>query len=423
VSRYLVSAVEQALWSLLNLGVNLLLIRLCAPSDYGAFALWSTCGYVLASLQNALSVCHLQVLAPGDGLDEARLPVERLMHGVTAVFLLAVAGVTLMITLALRGAGSAFGAPAAALFVPAFLLQQYIRALAFSRGRPTTAAIQTGLVLLAAAAFLGAAALMSKTLSADAVLICIGGGYGLVGVVGAARALRGQMTGFRAADLAVYGRYAAQSGWIFLGVTTTELLTRFYAFVVAGWFGAAALGSLTATQLLLRPVLQLASSWSMVARADLARRRDARDWPSFLRLGLGSLVGGVAIAAVWTFFVHAFWALISARLFGGKYGSDGWMVVLWGVSMALGFGQVVVNTGLQVLREFKALALANAAASAVAAAAVLIVARLYGIGGSIVGTAAGQAFEFAVMGVVMMVFVSRHRRTSARPKTAPEKIR
>ena len=52
------------------------------------------------------------------------------------------------------------------------------------------------------------------------------------------------------------------------------------------------------------------------------------------------------------------------------------MVLLWGLSAVLGFGQVVVSAALQVLRAFKALALANAAASAVAALTVLIVARL-----------------------------------------------
>jgi hypothetical protein len=36
--------IEQGLWSLLNLGVNLMLIRLTAPEQYGAFALWLTMG-------------------------------------------------------------------------------------------------------------------------------------------------------------------------------------------------------------------------------------------------------------------------------------------------------------------------------------------------------------------------------------------
>ena len=410
MSRYLVSAIEQALWSLMNLGVNLVLIRLCAPADYGAFAFWAAAGFVLGSIQNALTVCHLQVLPPGEGTDPARLGVERLMHAVTALFLIVVAVLVLGGALWLKRSGSALGTPAAALFIPGFLLQQYIRALAFSRGRADTAATQTGAVTLCAALFLAMAVYSSKTLSGDQVLVCIGGAYSLVGVAGAVRALSGQMIGLRWRDLAAYRNFAVQSGWIFLGVTTTELLARFYAFLVAGWYGAAALASLSATQLLLRPVPLLATSWSMVARADLARQREAADWTAFLRLIGGALIGGIVIAAAWTGLLHHFWALASARVFGGKYADDAWMIWLWGISAVLSFGQVVVSAGLQALKAFKALALANAAASLVAAAAVMIIARLYGYAGAIAGTASGQAFEFAVMGVLLMMILAARRR-------------
>jgi O-antigen/teichoic acid export membrane protein len=410
MSRYFVSAIEQALWSLMNLGVNLVLIRLCAPADYGAFAFWSAIGFVLSSIQNALTVCHLQVLPPGEGTDPARLSVERLMHAVTAVFLVVAAAGALAGGLWLQQAGSALGAPAACLFIPGFLLQQYIRALAFSRGRPTTAAFQTGAVTASAALFLALAINTSTSLSADQVLICMGAAYGLVGVAGAARALTGQMGGLHWRDLASYRRFAAQSGWIFLGVTTTELQVRFYAFLVAGWYGAATLASLSATQLLLRPVPLLATSWSMVARADLARQREAAHWGAFTRLVGVALVGGLFIAAAWTVLLHQVWGLASAKVFGGKYGDDAWMIWLWGISAALSFGQVVVSAGLQALKAFKALALANAAASLVATVAVVLIARLYGYGGAIAGTATGQGFEFAVMGVLLITILAARRR-------------
>ena len=411
MSRYLVSAIEQALWSLMNLGVNLVLIRLCAPADYGAFAFWSAIGFVLSSIQNALTVCHLQVLPPGEGTDPARLSVERLMHTVTGVFLLLAAAGALAGGLWLRHSGSALGAPAACLFIPGFLLQQYIRALAFSRGRPATAAYQTGAVTASAALFLSLAVTTSRSLSADQVLICMGAAYGLVGLAGAARACAGQLGGLHWRALTDYRRFAVQSGWIFLGVTTTELQVRFYAFLVAGWYGAAALASLSATQLLLRPVPLLATSWSMVARADLARQREATDWGAFMRLVTLALAGGLVIAAAWTVLLHQVWGLAATQVFGGKYVADAWMIWLWGASAALSFCQVVVSAGLQALKAFKALALANAAASVVATVAVVVIARLYGFGGAIAGTATGQAFEFAVMGVLLITILAARRKS------------
>lgn len=400
MTRYLISAVEQALWSVLNLGVNLLLIRLVAPSHYGAFAFWANTGFVLSSLQNALTVCHLQVLAPGPIRAEPRLSVERLMHAVTIPFLLAVAAASFVGVIFLQRAGSALGAPAAALFLPAFLLQQYIRALAFTRGRPATAALQTGMVLVTAVSLL-TLAFLAHALTADRVLLSLGLAYGLVGVGGAALAVREQIGGAPWPPLGDFRHYVAQSGWIFLGVSSTELLTRFYAFIVTGWYGPVALASLSATQQLLRPVPLLATSWSMIGRADLARRREAGDWRGFVRVMALALVGGVVVAVGWAALIYQAWPLITQHLFGGKYQSFRWMTLMWGLAAAIGFTQVVISAGLQALHAFKGLALANAAASLVGAGAILLIMRASGYPGAILGTAIGQMMELVVMAALL----------------------
>ncbi len=118
------------------------------------------------------------------------------------------------------------------------------------------------------------------------------------------------------------------------------------------------------------------------------------------------------IAGLWTFGVHAVWGWIALHMFKGRYLGDAWMIWLWGACAALSFGQVVVNTALQVVKAFKALALANAAASVVAAGAILWIAHVWGLGGSVVGTAVGQAFELVVMTYVLARVLSGLRRIS-----------
>lgn len=397
MSRYLTSAVEQALWSLLNLGVNLLLIRVAAPDQYGAFSFWANIGFVLASLQNALTVPHIQVLSPGVGTSPARLEVERLMHGVTVVFLALVGLGVLAAALVFRAKGSDYGAPAAALFVPAFLLQQYVRLLAFSRGFPRTALIQTAVVLVLGVALVGGSALLQSKPSADEILIMLALAYGLVGLAGGAMATRGQGVKVSWPALKPYRAYAANSGWLFLGVTTTELLARFSAFAVAGALGAAALASLSATQLLLRPLPLLASSWSLVARGDLVRRREVGDLAGFGRILMVAIVPGLVIALSWSFLVSQSWDWICGLMFKGKYAGDGQLVLLWGVASALSLSQVVASTGLQILRAYRDLALANTIAALAAAAGVLLLLRPYGIAGAISGAAIGQGVEVALM--------------------------
>jgi len=401
VSPYALSALEQGLGSLLNLGVNLLLVRYLPQHEYGAFVFWANTGFVLSSLQNAVSGTHLYTLSPGGPQSDHRRHVERLMHAVTLGWLALVGALALLGGGLIRGHDANLHAWTAALFLPAFLLQQYVRALAFSRGETGTATVQTGLVVVLSGLFLAVSLAGARALQADAALAALAAAYGLAGVIGFWRATRGQWTGWRPRELEGYLAFARHSGWIFVGVSTTELLTRFYSFVTATTFGAAALAGLSASQLLLRPIPLLATSWSMVARGDLARRRDEVDRRGIARLVYGAAIGGVALTLGWTLLVHAAWGPVSTQMFGGKYGDLGWMVLVWGLCSGLSFVQTALSSALQVMRAFKPIAIANSIAAGAAVLAIVGLMRLYGPAGAVLGTAVGQTIEAVLMVVIL----------------------
>ena len=417
-SRYAIAIVEQGLFSILNLGVTLLLGRLLAPEQFGAAVVWFAVAYVLVSVQNAVSISHVQVLPTGAGTDPARLETERIMLAATAVFLVLVAVIVAIAAAWLKASGSPFGVMAAVLFVPAYLLQQYVRLLCFSRGEALTAAHQTGLVLVLAVVLLGLGYVGFSELSAEHVLGLLGAAYGVIGLLGLWRACRGLIgdtlrLGHFWTLLKRYIEFARHSAWIFLGVISTELLARFYVFAAGAAYGPATLALLSFSQTFLRPVPLLASSWSLAARGDLVARRDRQDGRGFSRMLILAAVGGLAVSALWSAAVFAGWPLITDSLFEGKYAEAQWMLPLWGLSVAFGFVQVVVSTGLQVLKAFKPLAIANAAASLVAAGGVLWLMQHQGASGAILGTALGQALEAAAMLAVLVVMVRRLNRASA----------
>ena len=407
-SPYLTAVVEQGLFSLLNLGVVLALGRLMSPEQFGACVLWFSVAYVLASVQNAVSVAHLQVLPAGRGRDPVRFETERVMLAATGVFLL-LAAVGVALAAGIMGTAGAFGVWTAVLFTPAYLLQQYVRLTCFSRGEGGTAAIQTGAVLIVAAALLAGGAAILRPLTAEHVLGLMGAAYAVVGLAGLWRASDGLRDGLPGV-LSGYMAYARQSGWLFLGVSSTEILARFYVFAVGAAYGPGVLAALSFSQTFLRPAPLLASSWSLAARNDLAARRDAGNWRGYVGLLTVSAAGGLVFAVLWTGVIWAAWPAITGWLFEDKYADARWMLPLWGVSVAFGFLQVVVSTGLQILKAFKALALANAAASALAAVGVLWGISRMGPGGAILGTAAGQALEAAAMLAVLVVLIRRFRR-------------
>ena len=108
------------------------------------------------------------------------------------------------------------------------------------------------------------------------------------------------------------------------------------------------------------------------------------------------------MATVWTSLVHLAWRPLAGLVFHGKYADDGWMVLLWGLSALINFCQIAIGIGLQVLKAFRVLALANTVASVVAVGAILIAMAVCGAGGAILGTVIGQGLELAVMSVLLV---------------------
>ena len=409
MSRYLTAAIEQGLFSVLNLGLILALGVLLTPEDLGACVLWFSVAYVLGSVQNAVSVAHLQVLPAGAGHSVERRDTERVMLAATAVFLpLAAVGSALAVVVMTGASGGGFGLWTAALYVPAYLLQQYVRLNCFSRGEGRTATIQTGAVLVMTIVLMVIGASVFRPFTALHVLGLMAIAYGGVGAVGIWRASAGLGAGLHRA-LPAYLAYARRSGWLFLGVSSTEVLARFYVFAVGAAYGPAVLAALSISQTFLRPAPLLATAWSLAARNDLVALREKGDSRAFAGLLGMAAVGGLIVTALWTLLVEAAWPYVSDLLLGGRYADARSLIALWGVCAAFSFLQTVASTGLQSLRAFKVLAIANTLASILAAVGVVLGLRLFGPAGAVGGTAVGQALEAAAMTVALIYLLRRLR--------------
>ncbi|HWK48158.1 MAG TPA: hypothetical protein VNT30_25775 [Stellaceae bacterium] len=403
MSRYLLSLIEQGAASLINLGLNLLLIRLVGAGEYGAFIFWSNAGLILNSVQNALTACHVVVLPPGAEARAARVIPERILLSVSVLFALLAALGTLLAIVLLRRTGSILAIWPVVAFVPAFLLQQYARSLAFSRAAPGIAASLTVSVLVLGGALLIAAYLAGIHLDAGHALAILAIAYGGVAVIGLWRLDGGGGVAFDRATLAAYRPYLTDSRWVLLGASTTELLSRFYGFIVIAWFGAVALGTLSAAQLLLRPMVLLVNAWSPVARAAMANARERGDWPGFRHHMLRAVVANLVFGVPWTVAVFLAWPLISEYLYKGAYADAAPIALLWGVSSILGGFQVIPNIGLQVLRAFRLLSYANLAAALSAVGSITLLLGLFAYPAAVVGTMVGQCVEIGLM----VVFLAR----------------
>lgn len=395
--RFLLSVLEQGMGSIITFGINIWVIRNGQPESYGVYVFWYSVAWVLATGQTTLTVVHLSSLPGGEDHLAARREPERVLFTATlAILALAAVGVAAA-NQVMAGLGSFLREGAAVLFIPAFLLYQFVRAFAFSRRRTGLAAGLTGAVMMAAGIGLALDAWMGHRPDAARVLVIAGLAYGVC-ALGALRMIdRHLRPVLRRAAWERYRGYLRGSGWLILGAGSAEVTSRLYSFVVVGWFGAQALARLSAVQVVIRPAWMLSSAWMSIGFPAMAAQRAAGDRRGLIDSMLRGAVLAAGGTAVWTGMVILAWPWISGALYRGRYADIGALAWLWGGNAVLGSVAVALNTAMLVLGEFRRLALIDLAGAAACIGSILLLLNRFDYPASILATMAGQATQIVLM--------------------------
>ncbi len=402
--RFFLSLAEQGFGSLLTFSVNLWLIRNGAAVAYGTYVFWLSVAFVGGVVEGTLVLAHLSRLPSAQGHMAERRSPERFMLSVTLVVLSAV-------TLAVAGgetllarAGSDLATPSAIVFIPAFLLFQYVRTYAFSRQRPALATGLAGTILLLTVGFLGVDFALGSKPDAGRVLLLTGLAFGGASLAVLLVLLRGMGPMWRWAELRQQARVIHGFGWLMLGAGSNEVTGRLYSFVTVGRFGAEALALLSAVQVVIRPAWLLSSAWASIGFPDMAQRWARQDRGGVVRaMAFGA--GATALGSLlWTGVVLVGWPWISGELYQGRYADVGPLIYLWGGNVVLGSVCAALNTGMLALGEFRRLALIDLAGAVVTVAGLGVIVPLFSYPYAILATILGQAMQAALMAMLL------HRR-------------
>ena len=402
--RFALSLAEQGFGSLLTFGVNLWLIRNGAAVAYGTYVFWLSVAFAGGVVEGTLVLAHLSRLPSArDRMEERRAP-ERFMLTVTMAVLslvsLAVAGGEAV----LARAGSDLATHSAILFIPAFLLFQYVRTYAFSRQRPALAAMLSGTILVVTVVALGIDFALGNKPDAGRVLFLTGLAFGGVSLSVLLLLLRGMGPMWRWAELRQQASVVHGFGWLMLGAGSNEVTGRLYSFVTVGRFGTEALAVLSAVQVLIRPAWLLSSAWASIGFPEMAGRWSNHDRGGVVRtMALGAGVTALG-SLVWSAVVLVGWPWISSVLYHGSYADVGPLIYLWGGNVVLGSICTALNTGMLALGEFRRLALVDLAGAVVTVAALCVLVPLFSYPYAIVATILGQAMQLALMATLL------HRR-------------
>jgi O-antigen/teichoic acid export membrane protein len=366
--------VDQAILSAFNFCLQIALIRLWSPDQFGVFALLANALLILANFQNGLFTTQYSILVP-----QAREAGERQLLR-TSIFsanfafcvlaALAIATGVLFIGDRLDPVTLA----CAAFYLCASLLREYTRVVMISDGK-VSAALKTDIIgtllILPVGALLY---LASGKVELWHILLALG--------TGAATSVTIEVALNRSVYAMSFARHSRQSyarvfrehaTWILVGILATETQTRSLFFFIGAWYGPAAVGLVQAGLTIYRPIGVLWLAWSrvmrpMFARAyaegkdELAARMSHYSAAGFLIATLGMMVVGALV-----------WPALEQYVFAGRYPGVGLAVALWGLSMTLTFVRGTYAVRMQGQGRFRELAYISLAAAPVT---LLLVAAL-----------------------------------------------
>jgi O-antigen/teichoic acid export membrane protein len=412
---YLLCLIEQGLGSLLNIGLNIWLIRANGSDVYGIYSFWFNMTLLAGSVQNGLTISHLTPLAPGAGILPRRIGAERALLAMS-VALVVLSALIVGGVFAIAPGHSDLALSGAIAMVPAYLAYQYARALAFSRGALLTATLATAAVVVVIIAGLGFDKILLDADSANPVLWIIALAYGIAASVTTFHLASGLQ--LRWHHLRQYLPYFRRSRWTLLGVVCFELMNRLPSFAVTFLLGAPALGRMSATQIPERPPILLVAALQPALRNDLAIMREHAAWRRFVVHTLRGAAAALAVNVVWAIPVALAWPFLARILFHGRFADDLALGMLWAASQALGSLAGVVATSFQVCGAFRLIGYADIAAAVGTVVGLLVLLPVFGIPGAILSTIVGQ---FAYVAVTILLW-PRLRTEFHASVPAPEEI-
>ena len=368
--RLLFSVADQAIVSAFNFALNVYLVRMAAPEEFGLFAIIAAATLFAAMVQNAIVNTPLSVHLPIARNEESKAALRRAFTAANALLSLVLFAGSAIVLVLWLGVGRRDVALSACVYLVAQFVREYYRALWAVEGKFTGLfAFDLAAIILAALALALRHFVMGEHAIVTAAFLAVGAASLLTTLPACvASAWHGSLREVAADVRRIFREQRHEIRWSLLGVITTEVQNRGYVYIAAAVFGPSAVAHLQAGRILFGPLNLLTSAWARVARPQLAAllgRSDAGEFGRVLTRALQAftLFNGVFLGALWLA-----WPLLSTLVFRDKYADLGALVAAWGVANILFQSRSCLGIGIQAMRRFRELTLATVAGATLALA-------------------------------------------------------
>jgi O-antigen/teichoic acid export membrane protein len=403
---------DQALSSLTNFGVGVLVARSVSPDGFGAFSL-AFATYTIALITSRAIASDPFIVRHSATSDADWKAATRGSAGIALVIGLGSAAVVALSGIVAGGeVGAAF--LALAIVLPGMLVQDMWRFAFIAHGRAYLAFLVDLIWLLV----LLPALLALDAMGSDTVVLPIvaWGGAATIAAV-ASQVIAGTMPSFRAArawwasqrDLGV--RYAAEA-LISMGATQVTI------FALVTFAGLATAGSLRGAQILLGPIQVVLMGIGITAVPEGIRLMNRNGHDALRRPAVAVSVLMAAAALIWGFLVSSLPTEIGVALLGQTWSSASVLILPMAIVVAISTLSLGAEIGLRVLADARRSLRARTVEAASQTVGGVLGAWRYGALGSVTGLALGGAI--GVVAHWSMFWVSlRHAGTRPPSRSMP----
>lgn len=358
-SNYTRSVAAQGLVSGFHFGLNLVLLRLITPYEYGIFAFAFVLAMFAAAVNNALISTPLTVYTPIVKDSDERARQEAMFSTLNlALFLaLVVAGALYAWWLGLRQ-DIAVGVT---VFVAVYSARQFSRSFGYAKLRPLVTASGDGAYVLSGGIIIALLVYTGGRVPVGHILLALAAANLVAMLVERLRLHGRQKRWFTIANVSGYAHIWLQSRWALIGALTTLFLAQAHSVIITWVDGPTAYAPLAAGFVLFGPVRVALMTWQNMVKPELAMALENQQQQAVrAQIGRTSVLMGAAVIVLGIIMAIA-WPLLYELLYAKQYADEpmAFIVMIWAVITFFAAIYNAPSAALQAMRDFKVLAMGS----------------------------------------------------------------
>jgi len=384
-----IAAVDQGMLSAINLGVQILLIKTVSKNEFGYYSVALSVIMYLMSFQYAVVNTPITVLIAGKTEGDKNKYVSSLFSGQLLVLGISVfVGLVIVYFFYFLGWSTGESLVAGSLCIGSFgiLNREFLRAYFFAEEEPGKALkldFYYGLIY----SVLIAVSYLVFGISVPLVILSMGVAAGFDSLI----LNKHFKFNFNFKNIrSAYLEHWQISIWSLIGTTVTHLQSYSYLYVIGGLLGSTAVADVSASRLLLMPLGLITIGWGNVIRPYGSKLREQNQLKKFFRylIVAGIIFPVIVLLITVVLSFSSDWLLNS--VFTNDYQAVFDYLFYWAILFSIVFIRANASYGLQVVKEFKSLAITNAFTMIITIILALILTSQFLIKGALMASFAGE---------------------------------